>query len=607
MSRTFGPFPVADTYTATAAPAMPSDLVKAVGEAQAIIAEAGEIQRQAKLLGALVNTPRDRDGLYRSSGGGAEKGGVSPGLLQETLAHCAPAYCCVDFKRKAMAAFSQIPAMHRGLARSPGFRIRMTDLTAQPSARDKANMAELERVIMNCGECVPPPEERPLTWEPSFTVFTSLLADDSLVLDQAAVMRWPDKSVPGRRPCVAWWPTDGGRVQRVPRVATGLKAGVPIYEEFAGERVTNSDRIDFIMMSDSERGGIKEGEYTWVEMAFGVRNSSTRKNRRGYGFSEHEASIEYCTDWIKARLYNALRMDKDTLPRGIMTVLAQCNVQQLERLRLQMEQSNQGLQKRWTIPMFVGQPGQGSIIDYKVIDPSSRDMEFNQWFYHTALNVHAAHGLVMAQTGFDSANPFRPPLSQASPDEKIKMSQDRSTGSLLYWYASFLTREIVWPYCGHKRYTLEFVGLGDVDYAAECKLWADRLRDGIATPRMAWAEQDLEIPAELADSPAWDLPCPIMQGLAYLDNQAQVELQNQQSQRQHAMQEDQQRRGADMQSAQRMVQQGYGQEDGLDEDQQGGGGMPGRGDPSQNGHKPALGEMRKALLDSLPVEAWCLV
>lgn len=510
---------------------------EATALAKAVVPELVKALRerdQAAQQNTIVNETLAVLRMQEDARGVQEKPDASFEWLRRAAHHCEPAAAIIEARIRQVAAFAQIPEMRRGLPRTPGFRVKLTRPEEEMTDDDKRNIADLEQFILECGSCEPPDDEKPQNWQPGFESFLKQIIRDTLTLDFIAVRRWASASDPDRFPVVCFAAVDAARIRHVSRKRLGVRNGRMMTSPWQGERVNALDEIRTVKMSQTV-GGIIAEEYTAEEMATGVRNPRTDETANGYGYSELERAFNAITIWIWSREYNAMRFHKDSLPRGVMTILGQLNEGQFQAFQLHWKQMMQGLSNRWSIPILRGLPGAGSSVIWTPFDQSSREMEYHQFMFAVALWMHAIFGIHPEETGYEALSPFRPPLSEASPESKLKYGQDTGLGPLLRWLQGFINREIVWKLFPNRRYSFVWVGTGDMDMLQHIQLYVEMLNIGLITPRMVWAELDQEIPEALANSPAWDMPMPFARAMETLSTLSQQAMSQQQMQQQMQM------------------------------------------------------------------------
>lgn len=530
-------------------------------------------QRRAQEQRAVVNDQLTIQRVYDTTPNVREREGATFAYLQRIANDAEPVAACIETRVQQTATFfAGEPDVKHGYVHKAGIQVKMTNREAKATGEDLRNIQELTHFLLECGFTEPPRDERPVNWQPGLEYMIRQLVRDSLTFDWAAIRRWKSKEKPDKFPIVCFAAEDAARIRRTRRPVIGMKDGVIETEEFPNE-TGNAGEIMYVKQVGKSRGDSVVAQYTAEQMFTWVRNPRSDDDANGYGFAELERCLTAADAWIFARDYNISRFRNDSLPRGLLAVMGQLDQQQFSMFKMEWQELLQGLGKRWKIPIVRGLPQAGSSVNWVPFDLSSRDMEYNQFLHAIAIWIHTIYRIHPEETGFDATNPYRPPLSQASPETKMEYSQDGGLAPILRSLENLINREIVWKLYPDRRYTFHLIGTGQYDQMQDVECRTAMLTAGLTTPRMQWNELDLQIPEATKDSPFWDLPMPPAQGIQLL-----MTLQQEQAQEQAQMQQEQMMQA---QASQQQAQMQQGQPQGP-----GGPQMPPGGDPGAQGGPP---------------------
>jgi hypothetical protein len=518
-------------------------------------AEQGAVVAQTLMLG----------GRYGTMQGVQDKTEATCSALRLYARQCEAVAAIRQCRVSQIAPFASRPEIDHGMPKGPGFRVRMTSRSHEATPEDRHNIERLEQMIEECGFVEPPEDERPITYQRGFEPFLRMVIDDRLTLGWFAVRMWSDKEDPHRFPVVSFQAWDAGRIQHARGWVDKVKRGVPVHTPPVDMREDPHGRVRYVEVGEGSSTGSVIAQYTDKQMAMWIGQPRTDTRLNGYGLGECELAMSSAASWVYARQYNSLRFRRDSLPRGFLTVFGNVDEHALQRIRLSFAQQGTGVDNSRSFPIVHGTPQTGSSIQWTPIDMSSRDMEYTQFFYTLGVIIHALFQIHPDETGFASASPFRAALSEPSPESQLKWSQDRGLNDLLRSVASFMNRQIVWRLYPDRRYSFEFVGLGDYDRMQRVEYYAQMLATGMITPRDVWAELDQPLPEGLEDHPAWDLPMPFAQGLQYVDSQRQQAIAEQQQQQQQAQGQEAHQASMDAHRMQMMAQSGQQQMEGGEE------------------------------------------
>lgn len=457
---------------------------------------------EAALQGTVVAPSLDTWGAYDTPGGVREPTGATFSFLRSFAHRCEPVAAIHNKRIEQMAAFCRPAESRWGKQMSPGFRVRMTHREKRATAADKQEIEMLTQFFTEGGFCAPPPEERPEGWQPGLEPFVRALMRDQLTLDWIAVRTWASAKDPKKYPVVAFACVDAALIRNKRRVVVDVVDGVNEYAEQENERTNLRPRTEVThVLMDSDVGGREMQEFTDKELFTAFMRPRTDQNANGYGYSVLEQLINSMTIWCAARDLNALRFDRDAAPRGILTILGNMNPQQFNKFVQDWKNMMLGIRNRHTMPILQGSPITGSSVNYTPIDPTPRDMEYSQFTFAVGLWCHCLYGIHPDETGFSASSPFRPPLSEASPEDNLKYSQDTGLSPLLRWLENLLNRHILWRMYPGREYTFEFCGMGDFNTMDDINTLTAALTAGLISPEMAWNYWDVD-PGVWAKHPA---------------------------------------------------------------------------------------------------------
>lgn len=196
--------------------------------------------------------------------------------------------------------------------------------------------------------------------------------------------------------------------------------------------------------------------YGYPDILYPVRNPRADIWAGGYGLAELECMIRALTAYINAVTYNASGLDRNSTPRGILTLFGKFNAAQLRALRQQWKAMLTGATNRWVTPIMVSETNEGSA-HYTPIDNNFNDMFFARWITLTICIPCALYGIDPNELHFDSFSVGRSsPLRGEDTEEKLAASQDSGFVPLLTKVESLLDTltQLVDP-----RYLFRFVGL----------------------------------------------------------------------------------------------------------------------------------------------------
>lgn len=525
--------------------------------------------RKAGVQQTMVNATLDMFGADYM--GVVDKSGLTMRFLRGMAQDCEVVAAIIGKRVEQVKAFGRVSQDRSMRTKDPGYMVRMTKKSAKATDADTQAIEELEQFIAECGYTPPPEENRSPQWQPGFENFLAQIVRDRLTLDQVALRRWADGVQPDKYPLVCFAAEDAGQIQRKERRFERIDDnGVPVFVDADQHRTNTKRRITSVRKDD---GGTIIEEFTDEELVLAHARARTDRNAKGYGFSELEELVNTCTMWCAGREFNSTRFHKDQLPRGVISMLGNIDQQSYDSFVTNWTSQVQGVMKRWSIPIVKGTAAAGSSVQWIPFDLSPKDMEHLQTMFTMAVWAHSIYQIHPEETGFAASSPYKPPLSEASPETNLKYSQDSGLRPLLRWIEGLINREIVWKMFPDRRYSFTFVGTGDYDETVEAQTWTMKLQAGMCTPNMMWDALDIVMPEEIRNHPAADFPAPFAVGMQMIQSMTQ------QQQQQDMAQQQQQQQGQQQQFSQglerfRAASEGYDQQQA-----EGGGSAPGGATP----------------------------
>jgi len=132
-----------------------------------------------------------------------------------------------------------------------------------------------------------------------------------------------------------------------------------------------------------------------------VRNPRTDIWTCGYGYAEPEMIVRAATAYLNAVTYNAAGLDRNAIPRGILTLFGNYNQSQLNNFRREWRAMLTGAANRWTIPIMASRNKEAGHV-YTPVDTNFQEMFFARWMTFLVSIVSACYGIDPTEIHFDS-------------------------------------------------------------------------------------------------------------------------------------------------------------------------------------------------------------
>ncbi len=115
--------------------------------------------------------------------------------------------------------------------------------------------------------------------------------------------------------------------------------------------------------------------YGHRDLLYPVRNPRSDLHVGGYGYAEPEMVVRALTHYLNAVTYNAAGLDRNAIPRGLLTLFGDYQQRNLDNFTRQMKAMVQGAANRWTVPILASKSEKAGAI-WTPIDQNFQEMFF---------------------------------------------------------------------------------------------------------------------------------------------------------------------------------------------------------------------------------------
>lgn len=309
-----------------------------------------------------------------------------------------------------------------------GFKIKLRDAAASPSKAAKARIEEMQRFITQCGV------EEGHQYRDTFSQYLRKVGRDTLTIGHDATEILPNS----RGEPAAFVAVD----------ATTIRIAEDVPEN---ENIKPEDVIRYVQTFNNQ----VVTEYTFNEMAFGVRIPNTEIESQGYGLSELEMLVEVITNLLNIYQYNGNFFSSNSLPRGMINLRGDVSNEMLEGFRRHWYAMLSGVENSWVTPIANSKDG---IEFVNMQGQSNNDMQMQAWHEMMVRCATAVFSISPDEIGF-GMGPMGMTSSLNAPTNTDKVTEGRERGllPLLHHFAHNINRHIVQRI--DPDFSFEFVGL----------------------------------------------------------------------------------------------------------------------------------------------------
>ena len=360
-----------------------------------------------------------------------------------------------------------------------GFRIKQRDETKNLSRRAARRIDLLEDMLLSAGGRYGPG---------GFEPFLRMLVRDSLIYDQCNFeVLFSNGSIKAGRPkIVGFVPVDAATIRRAKigdaeRDKGRMDRNKPQYVQVMNDKIIN--------------------QYSYEELAWGVRRPRTDVHVNGYGYPELEELLKVITNLLNAETYNAVNFTNGVHASTILTLKSRMDQRAFTSFKRDVMSMMIGPRNAKRTPIVQLDPTRESGEDLKAVSlgQSNRDMEYSSWVNWMLKIAAAVYQIDPAEIGFVYGNEGGGnALNQRGPEERIAHSRDKGLRPLLRAVQSWINNWVIHPI--DPDFTFEFVGFDVLSEERKIELDIKRVRSYMTINEVR-AEHDLPP----LDGPSGDL------------------------------------------------------------------------------------------------------
>lgn len=323
---------------------------------------------------------------------------------------------CINHIQKKIKPFLK-PVTDRN---SRGFLIYKKGEDLTKTTKDDKTRDDITDFICNCGNFEDSDRD-------SFVKYCLKIVRDSLTIDQVATELQYTKD---KKLC-AFYAVDAATIEKVindKNVKTEWK---------------------YIQVVD----GIPSAGYTTDTMLFDFENPRTDIYHSQYGYSYVEQAVDLITSFINTFVYNAGNFTENKLPKGMLLINGDATSERVEAMEDYIaEIMSGGPLNQWRIPIIPAGDKDASI-EWKQLNGSNREMEFQQWNDYLTSAVVAMFGCSMDELGIQSQKSQT--MFENSGADRMSASKSLLLGDLLTFLESYINKIVKKI---NSDYLFEFVG-----------------------------------------------------------------------------------------------------------------------------------------------------
>ena len=201
--------------------------------------------------------------------------------------------------------------------------------------------------------------------------------------------------------------------------------------------------------------------YTFDDLIYVPRNPRTDVAVGGYGHSETELLIKVVTNLLNAMTYNAKYFDSNSIPKGLLHLSGNYDVNDLAAFKRQWNGMVRGINNAWTMPVMVSKD-QESKAAFENFNVDVDEMMFSKWMVFLTSIVCAIYSIAPDEINFESFSSKNGGIGNGNDtEEKLASSKDKGLRPLLSYFENVFSDFIVADFSD--KYVFRFTGMDEED------------------------------------------------------------------------------------------------------------------------------------------------
>lgn len=338
-----------------------------------------------------------------------------------------------------------------------GFQILLKDDEKKPGQGDRETIKYLERFIQDCGE--PDPDR-----DDDLVKHSGKLVRDLLTIDQVATEIQRTRA---QKP-YAFWSVDPATIFKVTE------------EGYEGD-----DKIRYVQEVEMQ----VTATYTAADLLFDYQNPRSDIDFAAYGYSLTEQAIDLITALINAFVFNAGAFTEDKLPRGMLLLNGDADLEDVEAMEeFIISVMSGGPGSKWRIPIVPAnaEGGKEKSLEWISLQKTNAEMQFAQWTEFLWTSTAALFGVDLEELGIRTQKSTT--LLGENVEPRIMESKSRGLGAILSFMQNHLQRIVDMI---DDRFALKFVGFEKDDVKLRNETMEAELRS-YKSVDMLCAENDVK-------------------------------------------------------------------------------------------------------------------
>ncbi|MCS6291709.1 MAG: phage portal protein [Nitrospira sp.] len=265
--------------------------------------------------------------------------------------------------------------------------------------------------------------------------------------------------------------------------------------------------------------GIPRTTYTHHDLVYTMMNPRSDLRSGGYGYAPPEMIVRVVTGWLNAMSYNLAGFDRNSIPKGILTVVGSYDEKHKNAFKRAWNSMVKGVNNAWSLPVMFADNKDGGAT-FERFGADFNEMYFAKWMTWLTAIIALVYGMDPVELNSESFSSGHSSLSGSDRAEALADARDTGLEPLLTHIEDVYTTHLLGRI--DPDFAMRFNGIRPVDTA-----WQHEAAKLVMSVKQMKEREGIELTGE-----AWEnAPLnPSLQSIYLQQLQAEQAAQQQQAQ-----------------------------------------------------------------------------
>lgn len=215
--------------------------------------------------------------------------------------------------------------------------------------------------------------------------------------------------------------------------------------------------------------GIPQTTYSYIDLVYTLLDPRSDVRCGGYGYALPEMLVKIATSWLNAMTYNLSGFDKNSIPKGLLTVIGSYDAKQsAASFKRQWNAMVSGANNQWKLPVMFSDTKEGGA-EFTKFGVEFDEMYFPKWMVWLTSLVALIYGMDPVELNSESFSAGKSSLSGSDREELLADARDTGLEPKMNLIEDTYTNGLLARI--DPDYVMRFIGLHPADAEWDHEVW----------------------------------------------------------------------------------------------------------------------------------------